>query len=189
MRIIRSLTAALALTGTVGCAGNLVLINDPVFQQLYTVEDFSLAARNGEIMTRVFGDPFAAPREGFAARVTGMMKGANLGREVTYTGAPAGGGSGNYHVALAFNPTPRTTADEICAGPPSDPMASGAGPVTLLAAFCHGHGLRSTASGHARNLSGPDDPRFRELVRGVTLALFPAYDHWDIGGDGGTTSN
>ncbi len=189
MRFPRSLTAALALTVTTGCAGNLVLINEPVFQQLYTVEDFQLAAVNGEIKTRIFGNPFAVPRQRFAALVTGMMKGANLGREVTYTGAPTGRGSGHYHVALAFNPTPRTTADEICAGPPSDPTVPGSGAVTLLAAFCIADRLQSNASGGVGNLSGPGDPRFRELVRGVTLALFPAYDHWDIGGDGGTPSD
>lgn len=187
MRSMRLLTAATALAATSACGGNMVLISEPVYQQLYTVEDFQLAALNGEIMTRVFGNPFAVPRDSFAGLVTGMMKGANLGREVIFTGTPAGRGSGYYHVALAFNPTPRTTADEICAGPPADPPVTG--PVTLLAAFCRSDGLKSTADGSAGNLSGPEDPRFRELVRGVTLALFPAYDHWDIGGDGGSNTD
>ena len=43
--------------------------------------------------------------------------------------------------------------------------------------------MLSTASGRVKGVHDPRAPLFRELVRQVTLALFPQIDHLDIGGD------
>jgi hypothetical protein len=43
----------------------------------------------------------------------------------------------------------------------------------MSAAFCQGDALQSDTSGIAYKLAGPNDPKFAELVRGVTNAMIP----------------
>jgi len=181
--------ALLAFIPVLTACEGLVIVGDPVYTQKYVVEDYQNAALNGEIRTKIVGNPFSGPADVFTGTVTGQMKGANLGRETAFTPTPKGAGSGRYHVVMAFNPAISVAADDLCAGASWPTPGKTGGRVTLLSAFCFDSDLLSTADGRITRAQGTDDPMFRKLVRQVTLALFPAYDRYDIGGDGGSTSD
>ncbi len=165
-----------------GCAGG-VIVREPVFEQIYADGDAEYAMQNGEMLTRVYGNPFAPGADGIERSVTRLMKGANFGPEADFTPKPSGEGSAPYHVVMVFN-APRYLADElICADGFDIDTAPNGGSLTLLTGFCIGDTLLSTASGSVDGVKGPKDPKFRELVRQVIYSLFPAYDHHDFDAD------
>lgn len=168
------------------CVGG-VIVQEPVYEQIFTDGDAEYAMQNGEMLTRVYGNPFAPGAAGIERSVTRLMKGANRGPEVEFTPKPEGKGSDPYHIVMVFNPPPSLSAESICGGGSDFGSVPAGGLVTLLSGFCIGDDLLSTASGSTAGVSGPGDPKFRELVRLVTYSLFPAYDHHDIGGDSNTT--
>lgn len=175
--LIAGMAAALA-----ACSSGIV-VNEPVFEQLYVDGDLEYAAQSGELRTEVYGNPYGMGGARFTSTVTGLMKGANLGREVTFTASPKGPGSGPYHAVMVFNAATGTSPHEVCSAPAKIPTGPRGTALTLLSGFCIGDTLLSTADGTTFGVAATEDPRFRELVRGVTLALFPAYDHHDVGGD------
>lgn len=166
-----------------GCAG-MVVVHQPMHTQRYLDGDFEYAARSGEMRTSVHGNPFAIAPQSFNAAVTGTMRGANTGPDVVFTPTPEGEGSGAFHVVLMFDPPVGTFGDDLCADAGAIHPVAGNGGVRLLSAFCVGDQLLSTVGGSVSGVDGPRHPKFRELVRQVTMHLFPAYDHWDIGGEG-----
>ena len=174
--------AALALSGCIGG----VVVDEPVYEQHYVDGELEYAARSGELRTNVYGTPFAAAADRVAAVTTADMKGANRGPEITFTPTPKVNGSEGYHVVMLFSPVRGVTAYDICqAGDGSGHAAAPeSGRVRLLSAFCFNDTLVSTAGGTVAGATGLEDPRFRSLVRQVTLSLFPGHDRKDRG-DGG----
>ena len=171
----------------VSACADLVIVQEPVFQQIFTDGDTEYAMRNGVMKTRVYGDPFPDGADGIERSVMGLMKGANRGPEVEFVAQPTGTGSEPYHVVMVFNAPRNVMPESICADGPGIASAPEAGALTLLSGFCIGDDLLATASGSVSGVSGPDDPKFRSLVRQVTYSLFPAYDHNDVGGDNTST--
>ena len=180
---VRSAIAGIIAAAVLGGCSGGILINDPVFQQNYVDGDFEFATQNGELRTSVYGVPFAMNKARFDTLVTGHMKGAALGRDVAFRTKTQGRGSGAYHAVLIFNPERGTSPYEACSAPDKVPTATGGEALALLAAFCIGDTLLSTADGLAVGVTGTSDARFRTLIRQVTLAFIPAYDHLDVGGD------
>jgi hypothetical protein len=168
------------------CAGTII-VQEPVYEQIFTDGDTEFAMQNGEILTRVYGSPFSPGNKGIERSVTRLMKGANLGPKVDFTPKPSGEGSEPYHVVMVFNAPRYVLAESICTDGASVGSTPAGGSLTLLSGFCIGDTLLSTASGSVSGVSSPNDPKFRLLVREVTLSLFPAYDHHDIGGENRNT--
>ena len=181
--------AVLALLPIVSaCAGGIQVL-DPINTQLYTEDDFYYAARNGEITTRVGDNPFGGPSAHFAEMVTDHMYGANLGGDVVFTPSPQGPGSGRYHVVMLFNPPINSDEEDLCAKNARFPTVPAIDTLRLVSVFCYKDTLLSTATGQVSGVHSPRAPQFRDLVRQVTLALFPAHDNLDIGGDDETQTN
>lgn len=171
----------------VSACADLVIVQEPVFQQIFTDGDTEYAMRNGVMETRVYGDPFPGGATGIEGSVMRIMKGANRGPEVEFVAQPSGDGSEPYHVVMVFNAPRDVSAESICADGAGIASAPEDGALTLLSGFCIGDDLLATASGSVSGVSGPDDPKFRSLVRQVTYSLFPAHDYNDVGGDNTNT--
>jgi hypothetical protein len=76
-----------------------------------------------------------------------------------------------YRVHLAFNGSTSVNRDLACRA--SGGGATG-GDMTLVAALCPGNGQALTfLTGSVSDISGPDDPRFRQFVRSSVVKLFP----------------
>ncbi len=171
-----------------GCT-NVVTVIDPVSGQLYTVEDFDYASRNGEIRARVGGNPFGGSHAAFSDKVTNLMYGANFGGDVAFVPPPGGTGSGRHHVVMVFNPPISADETDFCV--PNAKVATGplSDTLRLVAAFCYEDTLLSTSTGHVRGVRHADASLFRALVRQVTLSLFPGHDDLDMGDDAVRSSN
>jgi hypothetical protein len=157
----------------VGCDG--VFVDQALYPQRYSNGDFEYAARNGEMRTEVVGDPFGNT-PGIATTVAEHMYRANRGPIVKFVLAPEGGGSAPFHVVMVFNPPPRVSGADACAQANGIETARGTEPIRLLAAFCSGDVVMSEAGGRVGGAAGPADPKFRSLIRQVTLALIPPAD-------------
>ena len=107
----------------------------------------------------VSGNPFGMEQQAFNNLVSEMIQPPGV---VPSNASP-------YRIRLAFN------------GPPIGYLACGAsgggvshGDITLVAALCPGGGPALTyLSGSVSDISGPDDPRFRQFVRSSVVRLFP----------------
>ncbi len=171
----RSLMAVVAgvVVAQVGCAFGVV-VYEPLYPQSYTTGEFFYAARGGEMLVDVRGEPFAISPERFADRVVTDMAGATRGPEVTFTTVSSDAGSAPYRVVMLFN-GPTVLADEACAGTPTR-SSPNSNRVTLLSVFCNGDVALAESEGWANDVAGPDDDKFRELVRQVAFALIPTYE-------------
>jgi len=179
----RRLAAALiglALLG--GCDG--VIVYEPIYAQMYSNGSFEYAARNGVIKTEVVGDPFGGSPN-FAERVADYLYGATRSVPVKFALQPDGRGSAPYHVVMVFNAPAGATSDQACAQRVTPTAGRTSDTIQVLAAFCSGDLAVSEAGGRAGGITGPDDPKFRSLVRQVAYSLIPPYDRRDVGAGGG----
>jgi hypothetical protein len=75
-----------------------------------------------------------------------------------------------YRIHLAFNGSTSVNKDLAC-------RASGggrtSGDLTLVAALCPGSVAVTYLTGSVSDISGPDDPRFRQFLRYAVVKLFP----------------
>lgn len=79
--------------------------------------------------------------------------------------------SSPYRVHLAFGPS-STGRNIACQAQGS--TGSGGGVIRLVAALCPGSGPALTyLSGSISDVTGPDDPRFRQFLRSAVVKLFP----------------
>ncbi len=79
--------------------------------------------------------------------------------------------SSPYRVHLAFGPS-YTGRDIACQSVGSNGNAGGN--VRLVAALCPGNGPALTyLAGSGSDVTGPDDPRFRQFMRHAVVKLFP----------------
>jgi hypothetical protein len=176
------MAAALIVIGLVsGCEG--VMVYEPMYTQLYSNGSFDYAARNGVMKTEIVGDPFGgAPN--FAEKVTDYLYGATRSVPVKFALQPQGTGSAPYHVVMIFNAPAGATSDQACAQRVAPAAGRSPDAIHVLAAFCSGDLAMSEAGGRAAGVTGPDDPKFRSLVRQVAYGLIPPYDRRDVGASG-----
>ncbi len=158
-----------------GCT-SYVRVYEPLYPQRYSLGEFSYAARGGEMQVDVRGNPFSMIPERFADRVVAEMKGATRGPEVKFSTAPSGKGSAPYRVVMMFNAPPTAFGDDACAETVAAIPPSG-NELRLLTTFCNGDVALTESAGWAYNVAGPNDAKFRELVRQVALALIPTHDY------------
>ena len=140
----------------------------------YYPGEIEYATRKGAIATTVLGNPFGGPKEEFDTRVLGLMKHQNRGVPAEFVATQGDRTDQVFNVVVAFNLPANIPARRLCKDPAALSTTPHAGNLRMTAAFCHVGSLQSGTFGIANNLSGPDDPKFAELVRGVTHAMTPA---------------
>ncbi len=183
-RAMPALAATLIGIGLVsGCEG--VTVYEPTHTQLYSNGSFDYAARNGVMKTEVVGDPFGGSPN-FAEKVADYLYGATRSVPVKFALRPEGTGSAPYHVVMVFNGPAGATSDQACAQRVAPAAGQSSDAIYVLAAFCTGDLALSEAGGRASGITGPDDPKFRSLVRQVAYSLIPPYDRRDVGAGGNT---
>lgn len=165
--------AALAMLAA-GCTD--VRVVEPGSGQSYYDGVFEYATRDGSIKTVVVGAPFVPGATNVAALTTETMKGANRGPTVDFVPVSWPQSDGGYRVVVVFNGATAFTAEDVCKLGAELPTAPTAAETTMDISFCIGKDLISSAKGYTKPLAGPQDPRYRDLVRGTTLAMIPPAD-------------
>ena len=80
-----------------------------------------------------------------------------------------------YRLRMIFN-GPATNSNYICGdhGDHGSKIGVSAGQtITLSAGYCRGDDPMTFVQGSIGNVTGPDDPRFKDYLRLVTIELFP----------------
>lgn len=109
----------------------------------------------------ISGNPFGMDQEAFNRIVSAAVQPPGV---VETDSSP-------YRVHLAFGPS-STGRNIACQAQGS--AGSGGGVIRLVAALCPGNGPALTyLTGSVSDVSGPDDPRFKQFMRNAVVRLFP----------------
>lgn len=131
------------------------------------------AAGSSPVLLTVVGSPF---REGDAATAETAAKaatGAVFGSSAAFTAKPAEAAHANHRIVLMFDPAPTAMADRLCGATPPAKAAPTAGRLAVMAAFCAGDKLISSADASGPAVAGPGEEGFRQIVRAAVRELFP----------------
>jgi hypothetical protein len=170
---VRALALLLAGLTLSGCAGASVISHN-YYSSAYSPDHVQLAAASGTAIAAIRNNPF--PGDHGNAGVLAAMQGRNLGPRMYFSQTPRPDDKYGYKVILDFGPPGPNSAYQ-CQGESTPPANSPpAGPIDVTATFCVGDRLLTDASGTVSGATGPDDPRFRQLIGDVMVALTPPYD-------------
>jgi hypothetical protein len=147
---------------------------------MYNARQLGAVREQGPVLVVVRSSPFAgvAP-EALARTMAPWMNGANGGVPLQFAAEIPGPRAVDYRVVVVFGAAGVATA-ELCRvdRPPIEGIA---GALRAAAAFCAGPARITEVAGDLRTMpSGPDDPAFRDFVRGLTRNLMPPYN-WNLG--------
>lgn len=143
----------------------------------YRVSDLTLAARNNGVPFTLTGNPLGMSDAEATLATIERFRAPGWAPQVNFR--PREAQDGGYGVVLIFDPPPETTPQQACSvqfgrSLPHVPPQGGADH-RVVAAFCNGGPMSSMRASFAP-VSGPDDPRYRELLNQISLTLFPAYN-------------
>ena len=110
------------------------------------------------------------------------MNGATFGRDVRFVEAPRNSEKNGFHIVTVFNGIHPFTVWDICENAGAIASRPLTATTSMYGVFCQGSFPISYSSGYVDGLTGPSDPRFRELVRAVALAMIPGYDDQNSSG-------
>lgn len=183
MRMSHRFVASVALiSGLAACAGDVRTHNEYFGSWDPATVDYM--AGEGAVLTEVKGNPFNAPKTEVEQAVTSAMYKAHFGSPVPFvTEVPADHRS-PYRVVILFNPDRSVNPARLC----REDVAAGSGTpgeVRLLAAVCARDYRETSVAGRASNVSGPQDPKFRQLVRAMTSRLLPRENQQNRDDSGG----
>ena len=88
-----------------------------------------------------------------------------------------------YTVVIGFG-LPPVGSQSLCADPAPPQPPSPAGVMALVANYCYGNRLVTETLGRAGGVTGPDDPRFGDLIGQTIAELFASDEYADLGGLG-----
>ncbi|MFQ5971245.1 MAG: hypothetical protein ACE5Q3_02870 [Alphaproteobacteria bacterium] len=163
---------ALALLAA-GCG--VIVSNDDVTHQ-YLPQEVSTAGGSGnQIQVDVRGNPFAVPDRVLSEAVVSSMIGRVPGRRVDFALEPQQVYTPRHWVVMLFDPPDGARARRLCqtAYEPAERPVNGVTDVKVLGAFCRRGFALSWATGRAKDVSGPESPRFDQLIAQMTKTLFP----------------
>jgi hypothetical protein len=143
---------------------------------MFNARNLGTVQAGGPVPLTVHGAPFAGvPPDAFARAVAAGMSGGNAGPKLTLIPAPAARAD-NYRVVAAFG-APRPGGENLCqATDPAVPPTRRT--LHAEAAFCAGTNRVTEIQGDLPGaIAGPDDPKFRSFLQGLSNALMPPYTH------------
>ncbi len=147
------------------------------FQQTYISydrTDLTYAGEDGRpVWTVIIGNPFGGSKELLDTTVLDAMKGSHFGRDVTFATQPGPETRRAYRVVMLLNGSTKN-AYNICRYYPSYPLGPGdhGNSIQLVAVFCRGEKPSTIVSARMGN-KPMTDPEFAQMVRQVTVNLFP----------------
>ena len=169
MAVLSVVCAALA-----ACDGGAVSVQPP-YVGIYDPGMLRYAISRGSILTEVAGNPFDVPKAEVEAAVTRSMTGATFGRQASFTTEVPADYSSPYRVAILLEPALGAQANRLCRDP-GQSTAAEPDRIRAMAAFCSNDKAITSIVGSTNRVRSPEDPAFSELIRRMTLDLFPIQD-------------
>ena len=173
---IASRLAVLSVAGLTlaACGGGAVIVQPPHVRS-YDPGMLRYAISKGAILTEVVGNPFDVPKEEVDAAVTGSMTGATFGRQASFKTQVSTDYNSPYRIVFLLDPALGAQANRLCSEP-GQPTATRPDRIRAMAAFCGSDRVITSIVGSTIKVRGPRDPAFSELIRRMTMNLFPIQD-------------
>lgn len=173
-KISQTVAAAAIGVALTACAAGGTSVQ-PVYIGSYDPEMLRYAASKGAVLVEVVGNPFDAPKEEVDAAVARSMTGATFGRQVSFTSKARADYESPYRIVVVLDPASGAQASRLCSEP-GQPTATSPDRLRAMAAFCSRDVVITSIAGSTAKVRGPGDARFRELIRRMTMDLFPTRD-------------
>lgn len=164
-----ALTSALA-GALAACGGSLV--NYSYVSDNYHPYELSYSARKGGMLTEITGNPFPTDKAALDRTVTKNLEDSHFGPKLSFFTEPPGEYRSPYRVVVLFNPAPHANGSKLCSRT-DRPQAEWGQEIKVLASYCSSDSRINTTAGSLAGATGPDDPAFQQLMRQVSLNLFP----------------
>lgn len=176
MRRLSALIGATLTLVVTGCSGVSVVENE--HSGTFGSEEYAHDATRRDIPVTVAGSVFGLERRSLADLVVRDMQGADWSPHARFTAQPGPNAAKIYSYAMMFNGPGEATGSALCAQPqamssipPVPGEATASGTVILVAALCRYNVATMGVTARVANVSGPDDPKFRSLVRTTVFEL------------------
>jgi hypothetical protein len=196
MRRLSALIGATLTLIVTGCSDVSVVENE--HSGTFGSEEYAHDASRGDIPVTVAGSAFGLDRRSLTDIVVRDMQGADWSPHARFTALSGPNAAKIYSYAMMFNGPGEATGAALCAQPQAmssiPPMPSKAttapGTVVLVAALCRYNVATMGVTARVANVSGPDDPKFRSLVRTTVFELTrPNQRRIGRNSDSGSSSN
>lgn len=173
----RSLVTLLILAGAgSACSFNGVILSPTNFYVTYTPSVVNSAAASGGMLVEVVGNPFDVAKADLERVITSDMKGAHFGPPVSFVTTKPEGFTSPYRIVMVFDDTRGYTEAKLCKEGTSIEPGTGGDYVRVYAALCAGTQPLTGVNGRVGEVTGPDDPKFRQLIRQITTNLLPPWN-------------
>ncbi len=173
-RLIIAVLATCAATLS-ACGGQFSDINTGRISPAYSAGEFHYVAGNGSMWVVINGNPFRFHDKYVSDQIARRaMRGAHFGPRVNFVAYRPTGLSRDHRVVLFYFAPRSFSGSALCQGQrrPRPDRPAAANYITVLAAYCRGD-QRLTEVRSTTLAFRPDDPRFTDMIRRVTRALFP----------------
>lgn len=154
------------------CTSTDVIVSPTNYYPAYTPRTISYPAASGGILVEVFGNPFDAPQEELKQAITSAMTGSHFGPHVDFVTTVPEDFRSPYRIVMVFDSTQGYTELKLCSHTRSIQPETGM-TVRVHAAFCAADGPLTGLTGRVADVSGPNDPKFRQFIAQMTTNLLP----------------
>lgn len=165
-----SLKAILSTAATAfllaSCTNNGVSIVEDQQTGFYASEEYGNDASTGPMLVVVRGSAFGYDPTTLANLVVNNMQGADWGPHAHFTPVAGPNTARMYFYVMAINGPLDLTGGSLCSRPsqPITPVVMPAGEIRLEAALCRYNKNTTSVAGRASGVTGPADPKFRQLI-------------------------
>jgi hypothetical protein len=157
------------------CAGQSTIYNN-MLSGGYRPYVFGYAAGRRDLTTIIVGNPFEIEQAELDRRLVDMLnESPNFLQPTHFTTTPGPSARQQYRAVFLFN-RQIVLPGRACRAPEQVPAADLGTTTRLVAVFCQQGGYLSTVTGELRDVTGIDDPRFRQLIGQMVPLLFPPID-------------
>ena len=170
--MLRRSILGVALAALTACSSDPTVVSPTNFYAAYTPTVLNYAATRGGMLTEITGNPFDVPQEDLDRAITEAMRGAHFGPTIDFITVPPEDYKVPYRVVMVFDAAQGHTEAKLCRSEHGITPQTG-DRVRVHAALCAKESPLTAVSGSIAEADGPDDPRFRRLIRQITTNLFP----------------
>jgi len=171
--IRKSLLSLVILAGAASaCTSTDVVLSPTSYYAAYTPTVLSYSATSGGILVEVVGNPFDAPKADLEQSITGAMAGSHFGPRVDFVTTPPEDFRSPYRIVMVFDSAQGYTQAKLCAQTETIQPEAGE-TVRAHAALCAADQPLTGVNGRVSDVTGPDDPKFGQLIAQMTTNLLP----------------
>lgn len=176
------LCAATAVIMLAGCGSGVTVVRSPLAANYTGAFYVQTSAQNGTNAVLVRNSP--VPPEAVVAALQARYQ----GNQYRFAPAPNPPDWNGYTVVLSFG-GPVIGNQNLCQNLNAAQVQPSPAQTQVVGNYCYGDRLVTAATGRAPRITGPDDPRFQDLVGSVVAELFTnEQQRFPRGGIGGRPS-